>query len=71
MKELPNVEFAGSSTTVTLTEPTTLTLSIDDISTDVTFMDASTAVVIKGATTILTLSASIETTIGIGGMRLG
>ena len=66
-----NVEFAGSSTTVTLTEPTTLTLSIDDISTDVTFMDASTAVVIKGATTILTLSASIETTIGIGGSTAG
>ena len=66
-----NVEFAGSSTTVTLTEPTTLTLSIGDISTDVTFMDASTAVVIKGATTILTLSASIETTIGIGGSTAG
>ena len=53
-----SIEFAGNTIDATLTEPTTLTLSIGDISTDVMFMDAFTAVVIKGTATTITVSAS-------------
>ena len=62
-----SIEFAGTTTKATLTEPTTLILSIGDISTDVTFMDASTAVVIKGTTATIVVSASTTAEIGIDG----
>ena len=62
-----SIEFAGTTARATLTEPTTVILSIGDISTDVTFMDVSTAVVIKGTATTIVVSASTTAEIGIDG----
>ena len=62
-----SIEFSGSTIDATLTEPTTLTLSIDDISTDVMFMDASTAVVIKGTATTIVVSASTTAQLALSG----
>ena len=62
-----SITFAGSTIDATLTEPTTLTLSIGDISTDVTFMDASTAVVIKGTATTIVVSASTTAQLALSG----
>ena len=62
-----SITFAGSTIDVTLTEPTTLTLSIGDISTDVMFMDASTAVVIKGTATTIVVSASTTAQLALSG----
>ena len=62
-----SITFAGSTIDATLTEPTTVILSIGDISTDVTFMDASTAVVIKGATTTVVVSASTTAQLVLSG----
>ena len=61
------IEFAGSTIDISLTEPTTLILSIGDISTDVMFMDASTAVVIKGTATTIIVSASTTAQLALSG----
>ena len=62
-----SIEFAGNTIDATLTEPTTITLSIGDISTDVMFMDASTAVVIKGTATTIVVSASTTAQLALSG----